>query len=223
MIFLTTNPSFFLLHHPRNVMTLAGTRQGIAILLFGLFIGVSLAAIFQYAGEPPLLITGRLLALNGFVALCLGAILTSFVREVRIVIGRPFLSLHHTFAAVGLASITLHPVSLALLVASPLIFLPIFSSPMSFLVNGGRSALPLIYVALLAVLVRRKIPRYWNAVHALMYPAILIGLIHGNLVGANFTHPVVFFICNGLGILALATLPVRFFRRRAGRARTRQA
>ena len=200
-------------------MTFTRTGRGIAVLIFALFAAVSYAAIFQYPGDDPFLILTRLFALNGFVALSLGAILTAVIREAREHLGKPFLSVHHTFAAAGLASVILHPLTLALLFASPLIFVPIFSSPMSFAANGGRTALPLIIVAFIAVLIRGKIPQYWRVVHALMYPAILIGLIHGNLLGSNFSHPIVFSICNILGILALGALPVRTFRKRKGQAK----
>ena len=195
-------------------MTLTRTGQGVIILILALFAGVSFAAIFQYPGEEASLIVAQLFALNGFVALCLGVILTAVIREAREHLGKPFLSLHHTFAAAGLASITLHPLTLAVLFASPFIFVPIVSSLQDFAKNGGRAALPLILVAFIAVLIRGNIPRYWRTVHGLMYPAILVGLIHGNLLGSNFSNPAVFFICNGLGILALLALPVRVYRKR---------
>lgn len=201
-------------------MTFTRTGQAVLILILAVFGGVSYVAIFQYPGEDPVLIFARLFALNGFVALCLGAILTSFIREARAHLGKPFLSLHHTFAAVGLASIILHPLTLAVLFASPFMFVPVVSSPLSFAANGGRTALPLILVAVAAVLIRAKIPKYWRWIHGLIYPAILIGLIHGNLVGNNFSQPFVFFVCNILGILALAAFPFRLYRRRPAKPLT---
>jgi DMSO/TMAO reductase YedYZ heme-binding membrane subunit len=194
-------------------MTFTRAGQVVLIIILAAFAGVSSVAIFQYPGEDPGLILARLFALNGFVALCFGAILTAFIKEARAHLGKPFLSLHHTFAAIGLASITLHPLTLAVLFASPFVFIPIVASPLSFAANGGRTALPLILVAVAAVLLRARIPRYWRWIHGLIYPAIVIGLIHGNLVGNNFSQPFVFFTCNVLGILALAAFPFRLYRR----------
>ncbi len=49
-------------------------------------------------------------ALYSYMFLVLAALTLPFLKELVTAFGKPFLSIHHTFAALGLAFITLHPV-----------------------------------------------------------------------------------------------------------------
>ena len=77
------------------------------IIIFAL--AVSLFA-FSISYFGPFDLTIRLLALNGFLALSIAAILTPFIKEVTLFFKKSFIKVHHYFAAAGLLLITLHPV-----------------------------------------------------------------------------------------------------------------
>ncbi len=153
------------------------------IVLFG--VAVSLIAFFTKFANP-FEFSVRLFALNGFIALNIAVIMTAFLKEITLFLKKPFLRVHHYFAAAGLVFITLHPIALAIQMVNPAVFLPNFESLYLFLFYGGRQALIIIYIAFAAVLVRRKITAYWRTLHALMYVAIFFGVIHANLSGTDF-------------------------------------
>jgi len=79
-----------------------------------------------------------------------------------------------------------------------------------FFSTGGRVALPILYVAAGAVLFRRAIPGHWRLLHVLMYLALFFAVVHGNLIGTDFSFPVIMVVFNGL---ALAAAGVFLFRR----------
>jgi len=161
------------------------------VAFFALIIIVGLAvslSVFLSAEEniAPLTLTIRLLALNGYLALSVAAIMTPFLKEVTLFFKKSFVQVHHYFAAVGLLLITLHPIAVFAQTLDPTVFLPNFESLYLFFFFGGVIALVLIYVAFGTVLLRRKIPSYWRPFHTLMYLALFIGVVHANLRGTNF-------------------------------------
>ena len=161
------------------------------VAFFALIIIVGLAvslSVFLSAEEniAPLTLTIRLLALNGYLALSVAAIMTPFLKEVTLFFKKSFVKVHHYFAAVGLLLITLHPIAVFAQTLDPTVFLPNFESLYLFFFFGGVIALVLIYVAFGTVLLRRKIPSYWRPFHTLMYLALFIGVVHANLRGTNF-------------------------------------
>ena len=162
-----------------------------AIVAFGL--SVSVLASTVSSGNPWNLAV-RLFALNGYIALSVAAIMTAFLKEITLFLKKPFTRVHHYFAAAGLVLITLHPVSLALQSLNPAVFLPSVESVYSFLFFGGRQALIIIYVALAAVLIRKKIAAYWRYFHALIYVALLFGIIHADLSGSDLTNNLAIFV-----------------------------
>jgi DMSO/TMAO reductase YedYZ heme-binding membrane subunit len=172
-------------------------------------------------GSPLLLV--RLFALWGFLALSIAAILTPFLRDIRRVFGRPFLAVHHTFAAFGILLPTLHPVAFALLAASPAVFIPVFDSWTAFWTFAGRPALYLLYIALAGVLLRQTIRQYWRWVHGLMYAVLLFAIIHGNLIGIDFQNPVIFIVFNGLFAVVIAVFVVRRLQRMRAEQRRQTA
>jgi len=99
----------------------------------------------------------------------------------------------------------LHPITLAIQLANPVVFLPNLNSLYLFLYFGGRQALIIIYIAFLAVLLRRKIMAYWRLFHALMYVALFFGIVHANLSGTDFGNWMILIIFNALFLAALAT------------------
>jgi sulfoxide reductase heme-binding subunit YedZ len=171
------------------------------ICVFGLAVS---AIAFTVNSSNPYNLSVRLFALNGFIALSIATILTAFLKEVTLFFKKPFIRIHHYFAAVGLVLITLHPITLAIQLARPAVFLPNLNSLYLFLFFGGRQALIIIYIAVVAVLLRRKIMAYWRLFHALMYVALFFGIVHADLSGTDFGNWVILIIFNGLFLAALA-------------------
>lgn len=103
------------------------------IILFAL--AVSLVALTA-RNIDPFDLTIRLLALNGFIALSVAAILTPFIKEVTLFFKKSFIKVHHYFAASGLLLITLHPISMVIQALNPALFLPNVGSFYLFLFYG---------------------------------------------------------------------------------------
>jgi len=172
-------------------------------LLVGFALAISLIA-FTLTSSNSYNLAIRLFALNGFIALSIATILTAFLKEVTLFFKKPFTRIHHYFAAVGLVLITLHPIVLAIQMVNIGVFLPNLNSLYLFLFFGGRQALIIIYIAVAAVLLRRKILAYWRPFHALMYLALFFGIVHADLSGADFKNWVILLVFNGLFVAALA-------------------
>ena len=153
-----------------------------AIVLFA--VAVSVVAFATSSGDP-LILSIRLLALNGYIALAVAAIMDPFIKQLTLLFKQPFLKIHHYFAAAGLVLITLHPIMVAIQTMYPTILLPNVQSVYLFFVYGGSVALIVLYVAFAGVLVRRKIVAYWRPVHMLMYLALFFGVVHANLLGQD--------------------------------------
>jgi DMSO/TMAO reductase YedYZ heme-binding membrane subunit len=192
------------------------SRSGwlLALGIIALFTAVAAVSLLGTPADPLSRLV-RTAALLGLLALGLAALTTPFLTGIRKTFGRPFLKVHHLFAAGGLVLATLHPVLYAVQVADIAVFLPAFSSAYLFLALGGRFALILIYLAAAAVLLRRSIPKYWRIVHGLMYPALLLGVVHGNLIGTDFAHPFIFFVYNTLFVAVAAVFVTKRWQRGA--------
>lgn len=152
------------------------------IVVFALFISI---IAYSLSSSDPLLLFARLLALNGFIAVSIAAIITPFIKELTLFLKKPFTTIHHYFAAAGLLLLTLHPIAIAIQTMYPAILLPNVQSLYLFFVYGGSVALIAIYVAFGAVLIRRKIVVYWRYFHMLMYLALFFGVVHANLLGQD--------------------------------------
>jgi DMSO/TMAO reductase YedYZ heme-binding membrane subunit len=97
--------------------------------------------------------------------------------------------------------VTLHPVIFAISKMDISVFIPDFSSWISFWELAGRPALILIYVATIAAILRKRIQKYWRVFHVLNYIALLFVYIHGVLIGTDFQN---------LGILILSSAMLIF-------------
>lgn len=193
-------------------MTLPRAGLLLAAVILALYALVA-AVVLTTPYEDPFRVIARLLALWGFLSLSIAVILTPFLREIMKVFGKPFLAVHHTFAAVGLLLPTLHPVTLAIRAMNPALFIPVFSSWERFWVNAGRSALYLLYIAFAAVLLRKYIPKYWRWVHGLMYVVLLFAVVHGNLIGTDFENPIIWALFNVLFVLVVAAFVLKRWRK----------
>ena len=155
------------------------------IVLFCL--AISLLA-YSWAPIDPFTLTIRLLALNGYIAVAIAAIITPFIKEITLFLKKPFTKIHHYFAAAGLVIITLHPIAVVIQTSNPAILLPQVGSFNLFFLYGGSVAFIAIYVSFGAVLLRRKIVAYWRSFHALMYVALFFAVVHGNLLGFDLQN-----------------------------------
>lgn len=171
------------------------------IVIFSL--AVSIVA-FNINYTNPIRYSLRLFALWGFLFLSIAVIITPFLKEITLYFKKPFLRIHHYFAALGLTLITLHPILLAIEFMNPGVFVPTVGSLEVFLRNGGRQALIIIYIAIVAVLLRRKMTNYWRPIHALMYVALFFGIVHANLIGRDFDNLFILITFNALFAAAIA-------------------
>jgi DMSO/TMAO reductase YedYZ heme-binding membrane subunit len=135
--------------------------------------------------------------------------LTAFLKEVTLYFKKPFLRIHHYFAAAGLTLITLHPIALAIARLNPAVFIPTVGSLEAFIINGGRQALIILYIAFVAVLLRRKIPKYWRPIHALMYLALFFGILHADLIGTDFENLYILTTFNTLFAATIAAFIIK--------------
>lgn len=161
-------------------MMLIGIIIGLFLIIFILFLTIPSTDVFDF--------TVRLFALWGYLAIAIATLMTPFLKEIYKNFGRPFIKIHHIFAAIGLACATLHPVLFAIEMSNWLVFIPDFSSWYNFWRLGGRPALILLYVAILGVVIRKNIKKYWRTIHALMYVVLLLGFVHGVIIGTDFAN-----------------------------------
>jgi hypothetical protein len=189
------------------VMVLKRTLAFFAvIILFAL--AMSLLA-FNMDESNVMNLTIRLLALNGYIALSIAAVMTPFLKEITLFFKKSFITVHHYFAAAGLLLITLHPIAVAIDALTPSILLPNFASLYSFFFYGGSIALIAIYIAFGAVLLRRKAMAYWRYFHAFMYVALFFGVVHANLWGMDFSNAYLMIIYDGLFAAVLAAFVLK--------------
>jgi predicted ferric reductase len=156
------------------------------LLVLALFTAVTVIMLLI----PPLdlyLFTVRLLGIWGYLFMAIAAIMTPYLKQVTKNLGRPFLKVHHSFAYTGIVLIVAHPVLQAVYLRDHSIFLPDFSSWIMFWGLAGRPALIILFIALIGVLLRKKI-RPWRILHVLMYVMLLMGLVHGILIGTDFAN-----------------------------------
>ncbi len=93
----------------------------------------------------------------------------------------------------------MHPIAFSIQAANPGVFIPVLYPWYDFWLLARRPALILIYIALVAVILRKKNPKAWRPLHALNYIALFFGYIHGILIGTDFRN---------IGILIFFTLMV---------------
>jgi DMSO/TMAO reductase YedYZ heme-binding membrane subunit len=191
----------------------------LAILgIFALSVSIAFLVLPDALEEEPVHTLVRLFALYGYLFLSIATLTTPFLKEITQFFGAPFLKVHHAFAALGLTLITMHPVSNAIQRLSLSVFIPNFSSWDMFWLLAGRPALIILYAAVFFALVRSKALSYWRPFHALMYIALLFGLVHGSLIGEDFQNQWIMGIFAALFILCIASFAVKRFRTHAAKS-----
>jgi len=155
----------------------------------------------------------RAAGLFGYGAVFVTILSHEYMREMRKLFGKPFVTVHHVLAVTGLVLVILHPLLMAILMRDPRQFVPRFDSLRTFLTLGGRAALYLILIAALAAVVRRRLKDTWKVVHWLNYVAFVLVFAHSWLLGGNVSTSVLKFISP----LMLLTVVVVFLRKRLAR------
>lgn len=178
--------------------------SGLILLLFAVVNALALTIPW----DSSLGLAIRLFGLNGYLALAIATTMTPFLLKVARAFGRPFLRVHHFVSAFAIALTTLHPVAIAVMRANPLVFLPNTTSPL--MINLGRWALILLYIALVGSLVRTRVKR-WRYLHALMYIVLFIGIIHANYLGTDMEIDAIRAIYNLLGVAVGISLGMNIY------------
>jgi len=127
----------------------------------------------------------RSAALLGYSALFLAILSSEYLREMKKVFGKPFMTVHHILAVAGLALIVAHPVGVVLLTRDPGNLVPRLDSLRLLLTFGGRPALYLILIAAGTAIARRRLVRSWRYVHWLNYAAFALAFAHARLLGTD--------------------------------------
>ena len=188
------------------------TKKGILILLLIgiIYIAVLLLLIFSFTYDA-LIFLIRLFGLWGYVSLAAAAIMTPFLKEIASSFGKPFIKIHHIFAFSGLALITLHPVFYAIYSRTASVFIPSLASWYDFWLFAGRPALIILYLALVAILLRKKF-KPWRIIHALMYLTLVFGFVHAVLLGTDFANAAILAIYSILFVATAAAFIVKRIR-----------
>jgi predicted ferric reductase len=189
-------------------------REGIVFLLGITALAVIIALLFlPSASEEELAhLAVRFFGLYGYLFLSVATLTTPFLKEVTQIFGKPFLKVHHSFSVLGIVFITLHPVFNAIERLSLSVFVPRFDSWNIFWLLAGRPAFIILYVAVLAAILRTKAPKYWRAFHALMYVVLLFGIVHANLIGDDFENLGIMLIFNALFLASIVSFVLKRYR-----------
>ncbi|HOR41638.1 MAG TPA: hypothetical protein PK111_00470 [Atribacterota bacterium] len=180
-------------------------NRSLFYLLFAILYLIPMTVFFIDGFKDVLHFFRRITGLTAVVSLFIAIMLTLLVKESKKLFGVYFLKIHHFFAFIGLLLISLHPVFMALDFGTTEIFIPDFSSWQTFFKNGGPLALYLIYIAVIAALLNKKITKSWKYIHALMYPAFLLGTVHGIWKGSDMGNPMLSFLYTGLIVAVFIT------------------
>jgi len=162
----------------------------VAVILYVLVV----VYLLSRSSVPLVYNLARAAALLGFGTLFLAILSHEYLREMRKLFGRPFMTIHHTLAVAGLVLVILHPVLLVILLRDPTQFVPRFDSLRTFLMLGGRPALYLILIAVLAAVARRRLQDTWKVIHWLNYLAFVLVFAHSWMLGGNVSSTVLRFL-----------------------------
>jgi DMSO/TMAO reductase YedYZ heme-binding membrane subunit len=127
----------------------------------------------------------RASALLGFVALFWAIVSSEYVREMRALLGTPYLRVHHALSRVAWVLILIHPLLSAAVFRDLGVMVPVFSPFDAFLRWAGRPALYLLALATVAAIWRSRSKRYWRSLHKLNYLGFLLVFVHAWLLGSD--------------------------------------
>jgi methionine sulfoxide reductase heme-binding subunit len=182
-------------------------------LVAPLVVALSIAAQLQVPGHKWDWLV-RSFAVAGYLLIFLSILSSASLPALTRTFGRPFIKIHHAISIAGFALIAAHPLTYALAGATFAVFVPRADSVLDFLRWGGRPALFLVLVGVIAVLFRSRMKRSWRYFHWVLYLAFALGTVHSNLIGTSFVTSLGLRVVTWV-LLAVATAV--FFRRRLRR------
>ena len=179
-------------------------------LLFLVLYLIPIAIVFIDGFDNILQFIRRIVGLTGLTSLFITILLSLMIKESKKIFGIYYIKLHHFFAAISLALISVHPVIVAVNFGTTSVFIPKFDSWNAFLTEGGRFALYLIYFAVIVAVLRKGIKKYWKYIHYLLYPAFLLSAIHGILKGSDSGNRIMF---SQIIIMSTVIIIIFFYKR----------
>ena len=184
-------------------------QKYLAILSVSVLYFISALIVLINPSDSILFTIIRLGGIVGLLSLGLSVIIIPYAAQLYKLFGKPFLKIHHLFAALGIILLTLHPIALLIITLNPLIFVPAIDSFISFWALAGRPALILIYIRVFAALLRNKLENSWRKIHWLLYIAYIFGYIHGILIGTDFKNPFILIMFTIFTILIAITFIIK--------------
>lgn len=184
-------------------------QKYLAILSVSVLYFISALIVLINPSDSILFTIIRLGGIVGLLSLGLSVIIIPYAAQLYKLFGKPFLKIHHLFAALGIILLTLHPIALLIITLNPLIFVPAIDSFISFWALAGRPALILIYIGVFAALLRNKLENSWRKIHWLLYIAYIFGYIHGILIGTDFKNPFILIMFTIFTILIAITFIIK--------------
>ncbi|MBN2157007.1 MAG: ferric reductase-like transmembrane domain-containing protein [Candidatus Lokiarchaeota archaeon] len=179
--------------------------QILLAIIFGVLLLIPIGTLIYITPATALDAIIRLSALWGFVGLTVSSIVNLNKRILYQKFGLKFMQLHHGLAIFSLAMATLHPVAFAIKTMSILVFIPDFSSWYNFWLLGGRPALIILYIAVIAALFRKKSKKAWKYIHMLIYVVLVLILVHGIMIGTDFQSIIILILFSVLSLGAFLT------------------
>jgi len=176
-------------------------ERGVIVAVLAFMLAVILYFLFEDMDTVVRMVI-RGAGLLGYFFLFLAILSSEYLAQMRRTFGRSFINVHHNFARIGVALILIHPITVAYQSGLD-VLLPVLYPLMDFLRLGGRTALYLVLIAVLAGVYRKKIPKKWKTVHAFNFFAFLLIFIHAWLIGTDLQNGVMQFLWLAMALIVI--------------------
>ena len=164
-------------------------RLAIVSVFFGI-LAIIIFTLFQKI-DMPLQMIDRATGLIAYLFLFLAILSSEYMRQMKGIFGKSFISMHHWLARIAVFLMLIHPIAFALEERSIMVFIPVFYPLMEFLELAGRPALYLIIIAVLAGIYSKRIIKKWKKIHYLNYIAFLFIFVHALLIGTDLRSAII--------------------------------
>ena len=181
-------------------------KRGTGRLLLVILIPLVLAAVALVArpSDYTLHAAMRGAAMLGYMYVFLTCLSSAFLQDMNRYFGRPYLRVHHLMATMGLTLLSVHGLTVAWDSWSAAVFLPRFGSVEGFLLWGGPPAYILVWIAVIAAVMRLSMGARWRVLHLLNYIAFVLATVHALMIGTDFSHPVPRWAATAMAIVVIA-------------------
>jgi len=167
----------------------------------------------------------RFTGLWGYLFMAVAAIKIPFVKGIKLHFGQSFLRLHYIYSYTGMALTAIHAVMPAVRFSDITVLAPDFSSWSAFWdLAGGETAFIIMIIAFIGVILKPKI-KWWRPIHVLMYPMLILSLVHATIMGTTFVNLavlVIFYVLFALVILSFVLQRIKSLRKNAKRQKKSQ-